>query len=391
LHRSIAAEEKRPEKVFESRETPQMPPNLCRWGILGTANIARKNWQAIRNAGNATLIALASRDRGRACRFIAECQADVPFPTVPIPCGSYHELLQRDDIDAVYLPVPTRHRKEWVLRAADAGKHVLCEKPCAVTSADLQDMLEACRRNRVQFMDGVMFMHSQRLALLRRTLDDPEAVGTIGRIASQFSFKGSEEFFSRNIRVQSDLEPLGCLGDLGWYNIRFSLWVLNEQLPERVAGRSLAQQGGGEGGTPVPTEFSGELFFPGDASASFYCSFRTENQQWAYVSGTQGYVHLVDFVLPFFGSEVAFEANAPIFRVTGCRFNMEDHARRLAVHEYSNNAANAQETRMIEAFAQIVISGHLEPRWPEQALKTQRVLDACLLSAREDGRIVSVR
>jgi predicted dehydrogenase len=368
----------------------QMPSKLCRWGIMGTANIARKNWQAIRNAGNATLLAVASRDRERAAHFIAECQADVPFSTAPVPCGSYQELLEGNDIDAVYFPLPTALRKEWILRAAEAGKHILCEKPCGVTSPDVRAMLEACRRNHVQFMDGVMFMHSRRLDLLRRTLDDPESVGPIRRIASQFSFKGSEEFFAHNIRVQNDLEPLGCLGDLGWYNIRFSLWVQNEQLPERVSGRILAQHAGA-GGIPVPTEFSGELFFPGDASASFYCSFRSENHQWAYVSGERGYVHVPDFVLPFFGSEVAFEVNAPFFRVTGCQFNMENHSRRLAVPEYSNNAANAQETRMIESFSQIVISGHLEPRWGEQALQTQRVLDACLRSARENGALVPVQ
>jgi predicted dehydrogenase len=368
-----------------------MPAKLCRWGILGTANIARKNWHAIRNASNATLVAVASRARERADRFIAECQTDVPFPSAPAACGSYQELLQRGDIDAVYLPLPTRIRKQWVLHAAEVGKHVLCEKPCGVTRADVQDMLAACRRNQVQFMDGVMFMHSQRLALLRRTLDDSDSVGTIRRIASQFSFRASAEFLSRNIRVQPDLEPLGCLGDLGWYNLRFSLWAQNEQLPERVTGHILAEHGCGESGIPVPTEFSGELFFAGETSASFYCSFLAENHQWAYVSGDRGYVHLEDFVLPFFGCEVVFEVNAPVFRVTGCRFNMESHARRLAVQEYSNNDANAQETRMIETFSKIVLSGLLEPRWAEQALNTQRVLDACLLSARENGKMVSVQ
>jgi len=115
-----------------------------------------------------------------------------------------------------------------------------------------------------------------------------------------------------------------------------------------------------------------------------------ENQQWAYVSGDRGYVHLADFVLPFFGNEVAFEVNAPAFQVTGCRFNMENNTRRLAVHEYSNNAANAQETRMVKTFSHIILSGKLEPRWAEQALNTQRVFDACLRSARENGRIVEV-
>src|SRR5437868_61606 len=206
----------------------------CRWGILGTATIARKNWKAIHNAPSATLLAVASRDRGRAQHFINECQAHTPFATVPAACGSYEELLNRADIDAVYMPLPTAVRKEWVLRAAETGKHILCEKPCAVSSADLCEMLDGCRRNHVQFMDGVMFMHSRRLTLMRRVLDEQQAVGAIRRVTSQFSFKASDEFLSGNIRVQSNLEPLGCLGDLGWYNIRFSLWAMTEQMPLRV-------------------------------------------------------------------------------------------------------------------------------------------------------------
>src|SRR5205814_1091385 len=146
---------------------------------------------------------------------------------VPLPCGSYEELVERPDIDAVYIPLPTGIRKEWVLRAAAAGKHVLCEKPCGVTTADVRAMLDACHKHRVQFMDGVMFMHSRRLEMLRQTLDDRQSIGTVRRIASLFSFKASDDFLAGNIRVNSQLEPLGCLGDLGWYNLRFTLWVLN--------------------------------------------------------------------------------------------------------------------------------------------------------------------
>ena len=363
-----------------------MPQPLCRWGILGTANIARKNWKAIRNAGNSALVAVASRERARAQQFIDECQAHVMITPAPSACGSYEELLGRKDVDAVYIPLPTGVRKEWVIRAAEAGKHVLCEKPCGVTSADVYAMLDACRKKNVQFMDGVMFMHSQRMPLLRHVLDDQESVGTVRRVTSQFSFKATGDFLTKNIRVSSDLEPLGCLGDLGWYNIRFSLWALNEQLPDLVMGRTLAQHGR----QPVPLEFSGELFYPGGVSASFYCSFQTENQQWANVSGTQGYVQVPDFVLPFFGSESVFDVTTPVFHVNGCDFNMEGHARRFTVHEYSSGMANAQETNMIRTFAQIVLSGQLDRKWGDEALRTQQVLDACLHSAREDGKLVPV-
>jgi predicted dehydrogenase len=312
----------------------------------------------------------------------------VPFTSAPTPCGSYQELLDRKDIDAVYIPLPTGIRKEWVIRAAEAGKHVICEKPCGVTSADVRAMIDVCRRHNVQFMDGVMFMHSRRLDLLRQTLDDQHSVGTMVRIASQFSFRASDEFLAGNIRVQNDLEPLGCLGDLGWYNIRLSLWLMKEQLPARVSGRTLQRHGTGSAG--VPLAFSGELFFASGVSASFYCSFVTHHQQWANVSGTHGYLHIDDFVVPFFGCEAAFTANAPFLRITGCDFNMESHFRGLAVPEYSNAAESAQETRMIDTFSRLVKSGRLDPHWPDQALKTQQVLDACLQSAREDGKIVPV-
>src|SRR5262249_18039358 len=155
--------------------------------------------------------------------------------------------------------LPTGIRKEWVCQAARAGKHVLCEKPCATSSADLGAMLAACQENDVQLMDGVMFMHSARLPLLRQTLDDGRSIGDVRRITSQFSCLPSDDFLATNIRGSSLLDPLGCLGDLGWYNIRFSLWVMKEHLPQRVAGRLLAEHGQGNG-PPVPTEFSGELF-----------------------------------------------------------------------------------------------------------------------------------
>jgi predicted dehydrogenase len=119
-----------------------MAQALCRWGILGTANNAPKKWKAIRNAGNSALVAVASRDAARARQFIDEGQAEAPLAPAPSACGGYDELLKRPDIDAVYIPLPTGVRKEWVQRATKAGKHVLCEKPCAVTPDVLRTMLD---------------------------------------------------------------------------------------------------------------------------------------------------------------------------------------------------------------------------------------------------------
>jgi predicted dehydrogenase len=299
-------------------------------------------------------------------------------------------LLDRSDVDAVYIPLPTGIRREWVVRAAERGKHVLCEKPCGVNADDVKAMIQACAKNRVQFMDGVMFMHSARLPLLRQVLDDRESVGDVVRITSQFSFKAREDFLSENIRVSSDLEPLGCLGDLGWYDVRLTLWVMNGQLPERVTGRVLAQHARADSPGAVPVEFAAEMLFAQGVSASFYCSFRSENQQWAVISGTRGYLTVRDFVLPFFGSESAFTVSQPVFNVRGCDFNMEEHDRRYAVRETSNSAPDSQETNMIRNFADIVLAGKLNAYWPDIALKTQRVVDAVLQSARAGGETITM-
>jgi len=363
---------------------------ICRWGILGAAGVARKNWLAMRNAENCTLTAVAGRDPERCRRFIADCQRHAPFDPPPHAFGSYEELLAGDTVDAVYAPLPTVVRKAWLIRAAEAGKHVLSEKPVAATAGDVREILAACRHNGVQFMDGVMFVHSRRLDRIREALADGQSVGQIRRIASHFSFGAPPEFFQRDIRTHSGLEPLGCLGDLGWYCIRFTLCMLDGKLPTRVCGHLLASHARPDSPAAVPTEFSAEMFFPEGVSASLYCSFLAEIQQWASVGGTKGCIHVPDFVLPHYAAEVGFEVSNPVFHVAGCDFNMEDHRRRVAVPEYGNSSPNSQEANMFRKFAALALSGRPDESWGTMVLKTQQVLDACLQSAASAGRLVAI-
>jgi predicted dehydrogenase len=365
-----------------------MNSRKVRWGILGAAQIARKNWKAIRNAGNASLVAVASRDLERSRSFIQECQCEAAHDAVPRALGSYEELLNLPDVDCVYIPLPTGLRKEWVMKAARADKHVLCEKPCANSLEDLREMIDSCRDHGVQFMDGVMFSHSRRLDELRKVLDDDSAFGKTKRITSAFSFCAAQDFLNGNIRMHSSLEPHGCLGDLGWYCIRLALWTMNWQLPRAVTGKILSQLGREDSPEAVPIEVSGELLFNDCTSSGFYCSFLTVNEQWANIAGTHGSVHLSDFVLPFFGSELTFEFNQPFFRVTGCDFNMEPHTQLMRVNEYSNSHPSAQESNLFRAFSDQVLTGQLNPLWPEMAFKTQQVMQACLESARAGNRAV---
>jgi predicted dehydrogenase len=283
----------------------------------------------------------------------------VPFETAPAAFGSYEELLASKNVDAVYFPLPTGLRKEFIIRAAENGKHVLCEKPCAVNEKDLSEMVSACKKSRVQFMDGVMFMHNRRLEQIRAVLDDKTSVGQIKRITSQFSFLGSEDFLRGNIRVSSELEPLGCLGDLGWYCIRFALWTMNWQMPNRVEGKIISRAGNNSSG--VPLEFSAELFFDGGVSASFYCTFLAGYRQWADISGVKGHLRVADFVGPVAGNEIAFELNNRNVKIEA--------------------GSTAQEINMFRNLANQIFSGKLNDEWPMWALKTQQVVDACFASA----------
>jgi len=359
--------------------------STCRWGFLATAAISRKNWRSIALSGNGALVAVASRVMSKADQFIRQCQAEVPIWPMAKSLGSYEALLARDDVDAVYIALPTTLRKPWVIRAAEAGKHVLCEKPIASTAADAAEMVDACRTHGVQFIDGVMFNHSARLGKLRRELDRTDGIGTIRRISSHFSFAGGEAFERDNIRTNSELEPHGCLGDLGWYNIRFTLWVMKYAMPTSVVAHSHRTMRGSTSPAEVPGELSATMFFEGGVSANFFCSFLAENQETATISGTNGYVSMEDFVLPFYDAEVAFQTNKNVLAINNCTWNMGRHTDRVAVREYASGEANSQEVNMIRTMNDLVLSGKLDDHWPQIAMKTQRVLDACRESARHDG------
>ena len=366
-----------------------MSEKKCRWGFLSSAWIGMKNWQSVALSGNGEIVAVASRDQAKAQAWIDECSGHVPFSSKTEAVEGYDVLLAREDIDAVYIPLPTGVRTEWIIKAAKAGKHVLAEKPCGVDVAEVEEILAACNEAGVQFMDGVMFMHSKRLDALRETLTDG-SIGELRRITSSFSFNAGEDFLTGNIRMHSDLEPLGCLGDLGWYNIRFNLWVMDYAMPQAVSGRMLRGASRADSPDQVPMEFSGEMFYDKDITASFYCSFVTGNQQWAHVCGTEGTLRLDDFVVPFYGSDVNYTVSNTESNQHVCDFNMERHDREVSVREYGGSHPTAQETGLFRNFGEIALSGQPDPKWGEIALKTQQVLMACIDSSKQDGARIAL-
>lgn len=353
------------------------------WGFLGAAGISQKNWASVRRSGNGVLKTVGARDVSRAQTFIKDCQASVPFEVVPQAVGGYEAILADPDIDAVYIPLPTGVRKEWVIRAAEAGKHVMCEKPCAVSLADLEEMIGACEAHGVQFMDGVMFMHNRRFHRLLEVLKEGEELGSLRRVESCFSFFGGEEFES-NIRLDPRLEPDGCLGDLGWYCIRLSLCAFQREMPREVRGFLLEEKNG------VPVEMRGDLFFEKDRSASFHCSFNTTLEESCRISGTEGVLTFDDFVQPFDGEDTSFFITKLRPQHDGCNYTTFLDRTEVKVPGKATNGPDCQEALLFRNFGECVLAGTPDPSWPEISLLTQRVMEALRKSAQQGGKVIGL-
>ena len=347
----------------------QDEPSICRWGILGTAGIAPKYVNAMKRADNAEPFAIGSR-------ALATAEAFKQEHGLARACGSYQEVLEDPEVTAVYIPLPTTFHKEWTIRCAEAGKHVLCEKPVGRDRAEVEAMIDACREHGVQFMDGVMFMHHARLATMREHL--PRLGPQVDYVSSVHSFKPADDaFFAENIRVNPDTEPLGCMGDLGWYNVRFSLFLANNELPISARGVFHRMING------VPTHATAELVFPNGMVSSFQCSFHHPTRQWADACGPDGRLRVHDFVHgDWEGADFEIDTDMSLKAMAA---GVEDGP------ETVHTGPCIQEQAMIETFSAIALGRTpLDPFWPEIALKTQRTLDAIMRSAADEGRVTEV-
>jgi predicted dehydrogenase len=345
---------------------------VIRWGILGTARIASKVGRAIHSARGSKLQAVASREGGRAEAWISR---HTMGETAPEPekaflaadsrvetHGSYTELLQNTEVDAVYIPLPPSMHREWTCRAAEFGKHVLCEKPLAQSLADAQQMADACRAANRQLMDGVMWYHHERTAAMKAILNSG-SLGALRHVASTFSFNGLADMQTNNIRFQNELGG-GVLGDVGWYCISAALWAFGD-LPQRVQATARYDRG-------VDINLSAMLTFSNSRSASFHCGFDETWRKWFEVAGEFGSIVCDDFVNPWDAAKARFWVHDRQGQGT-------QH-----IHPHCN-----QEVRMVETFCDIIRSGRLEPRWPQISLATQKVCDAVAEAARS-RRIVEL-
>lgn len=318
-----------------------------RWGILSTARIATKVARAINLADGAELTTIASRTEERAKSWASEHDVERAY-------GSYEALLEDPEIDAIYNPLPPSMHAEWTIKAAEHGKHVLCEKPLEASTEKSIAMAEACQQHNMQLMDGVMWVHHERTAWMKQVIDD----GTLGQLRRvTAAFTGSwDRIPEDDIRVKKELAG-GCLGDLGYYCVRCILWAFDD-LPTQVFATARYYRG-------VELNLSGTLWFESERIASFDCGYDTASRRWFEIAGTQASIVCDDFVIPR-------QEDSSRFWIHGAQGRNEEH----------KSGACIQEVRMIERFSDIVRTGQLESRWPTEAIDTMRVCDALNESAR---------
>lgn len=251
------------------------------WGVLSTAKIGRQHvMPAIQASRNGEITAIAGRD-GERTRAVAD---EFGIATA---YDSYEALLEDPSIDAVYIPLPNHLHTEWTRRAAEAGKHVLCEKPMALTSSEAQEMVDACTDAGVLFMDAFMYrLHPTWQAVI--DLVRGGRIGDVTSIQSWFSYFNDDPANIRNVAEYGG----GALMDIGCYPINVSRLLFGGE-PERVSASITRDPSSG-----VDIHTSAILEFA-QGTSSFTCSTRCEPDQRVDIYGTTGRISVdIPFNIP---------------------------------------------------------------------------------------------
>jgi xylose dehydrogenase (NAD/NADP) len=244
------------------------------WGIVSTADINRKVIPGAQASEKVDLVAVASRDQGRADAYAREWG-------IPRAYGSYEGLLADPEIEAVYISLPNTLHPEWSIKALEAGKHVLCEKPFTRHPDEAEASFDAAERNGRLLSEAFMYRHNPQTAMLVELVRDG-AIGELRLIRSAFSY-GLYDL--ENIRLRTDVEG-GALMDVGCYTVSGSRLLGGE--PERV----WAEAWYGPSGTDWV--FTGTLRFPGDVLATFDCGTALANRDELEAIGSEGSLFLDD-------------------------------------------------------------------------------------------------
>ena len=326
-----------------------------RWGILSTARIGvKKVIPGIQRGERCRVVALASRDGDRA---VSVAQA----LGIPKAHSSYEDLLADPEVDAVYVPLPNHLHAEWTIAAAKAKKHVLCEKPLAMTAADAQRMADACRTAGVVLMEAFMYrLHPSWRAVCQ--LVASQRIGELRAVQSWFSYFNDDAADIRNILEFGG----GALYDIGCYSVNLSR-MLFESEPAAVQASVVRDP---DSGVDVLT--SGILEFERGV-ATFTCSTRVEPAQRVHVFGTRGRISVG---IPF---NIPPDRPVNVYLTAGGDPPVSPNTQTLTFGPADQYAIEAG------AFAAAVLDGGAVPLPPEDSVANLRVIERLFEAALQSG------
>jgi len=334
------------------------------WGILGCARIAATAViPGIQGSINGEVLAVASRNLEKAEEYAGKFG-------IPRPYGSYEELLEDPEIQAVCVPLPNGLHREWTVKAAEKGKHVLCEKPIACSAADAQDMSEVCRQHGVLLMEAF----AQRFHPQYQRVEELIQEGRIGRILRITAAMSRSVYPADDIRMNPNLGG-GALMDLGCYCINTARHLVGTEPVLVFATQEIGESG-------VDERTTGTLYFPGGEILQFDTNLYMEEkhfEQGCTVSGEKGSIHI-----PQAFSQVEL---LRFGRMTEANLFITDHrigsrqtegVRIDAVHQYRLEQ---------EFFADRILTGKPMELPGENGVANMRVIDAVVRSAQTGGPV----
>lgn len=327
-----------------------------RFGVLGTGRITRRIVAELQQAAGVQVTGIASRESSRA-RWYAD-QFGIPHAF-----GDYAALLQSGQIDAVYIALPPSLHAPWAIAAAEAGKHVLCEKPLAMSLAETLRIDAVCGENGVRWLDATGWLHHPRTARIQQSLASGE-LGEIRHVSASVSF--FEPFQSDDHRLDASLGG-GCLLDLGWYALGLAVWAVGGLAGGRAPRKIFAT---GKRRGEIWDRVSAVCVFDNDVSATLNCGYDTATRKWMEIAGDEASIVCDDFTRPW-------NDRPPRFWI---------HDRTGAVR--SESIDGNQEARMIATMVDEIQGKVNLDALRQQAIETARTLAAAAESLDEQAEIL---
>jgi xylose dehydrogenase (NAD/NADP) len=252
-----------------------MPTKVLNWGLLSTAHINRSLIPPIKKSERNELVAVASRDADKASAYARKWD-------IPRSFGSYEAMLADPDIDVIYISLPNSLHAEWTIRAAQSEKHVLCEKPLAMSVTEVDAVREAADRQGVVVAEAFMYRHHPQSQQVKLLVDEGQ-IGNLQLIRGCFTFQiGNKD----DIRLVSKLGG-GSIWDVGCYPISYARFLVGSD-PELVHGWQICNDDG------VDLQFVGQMRFPNGVMAQFDSSFQTPFRTQMEIVGDQGSLEIAN-------------------------------------------------------------------------------------------------